>query len=212
MCHDEIRSYKEICVLCSPSCIGLLKVVCTPLQEKVLVSVWSRRTDADMLAGVLDIPPTNLGFGPTPNPQLSVVVGNGFPEIASRKRLYRAASGRRHPPPSWAASLSHRPFGRPRQPFCGLSGPRELPPGRGPVSQLARRPQPHLAAVRESAGGRNNQLISSISAPPHSTPTCQPLWTSGCKDPLDPGSAALRLTRHSTTSASSARARIVCSG
>jgi len=25
--------------------------LCAPLQEKVLVSVWSRRTDADMLAG-----------------------------------------------------------------------------------------------------------------------------------------------------------------
>ena len=185
--------------------------LCAPLQEKVLVSVWSRRTDADMLAGARHSS-DQLGFWS--HSKSAVVCRCRKRPLGRLERPQGAAAIHRH----HGQPLSRTGVRPARPPFSRLSGPRELPPGRGPVSRLARWPQPHRAGSRERARRRRpEQPWSSADLihfrSPHSThPTCQPSWTSGRFTPWkDPGSAPLRLTHHST-SASSARARNVCSG
>jgi len=154
--------------------------LCAPLQEKVLVSVWSRRTDADMLAGARHSS-DQLGFwshsksavvcrcrkrplGRLERPQGAAAIHrhHGQPPLGRLERPQGAAIHRHHGQP-----LSR--IGRPGRRSAGSPAPASsLRAGGRSASWLGGLSLIGRAAERERAGGRNNhgvQLISSISAP-----------------------------------------------
>ena len=133
--------------------------LCAPLQEKVLVSVWSRRTDADMLAGARHSS-DQLGFWS--HSKSAVVCRCRKRPLGRLERPQGAAIHRHHGQP-----LSR--IGRPGRRSAGSPAPASsLRAGGRSASWLGGLSLIGRAAERERAGGRNNhgvQLISSISAP-----------------------------------------------
>ena len=134
--------------------------LCAPLQEKVLVSVWSRRTDADMLAGARHSS-DQLGFWS--HSKSAVVCRCRKRPLGRPERPQGAAAIHRH----HGQPLSR--IGRPGRRSAGSPAPASsLRAGGRSASWLGGLSLIGRAAERERAGGRNNhgvQLISSISAP-----------------------------------------------